>query len=133
MRLQLVWVRLGCNTFNLIQRINLCQSVIIINVSASGLKSLSEYKRKADAESAQFSIKRQTQASGVEREHLSGDLPDLISVVGARDQQEDPGKGVFRRVRDLPGLRSCRRKKILTFGSLDSIMSQVNVLQNMNI
>lgn len=30
----------------------------------------------------------------------------LISVVGAGDQQEDPGKGVFSRIRDLPGLRS---------------------------
>lgn len=36
---------------------------------------------------------------------------DLIRVVGAGDQQEDPSKGVFSRIWDLPGLRSCKKIK----------------------
>lgn len=38
------------------------------------------------------------------------DLSDLIGVVGAGDEQEDPGEGIFSRIRDLPRLRSCRRE-----------------------
>ncbi len=39
----------------------------------------------------------------------------LIRVVGAGHQQEDPGKGVFSGIWDLPGLRSCRKTQTHEF------------------